>query len=143
MAKAIHAHAVFGEQDFGQGFSISIQNCKQDRLVLPLGIATCMLWRFAFKRECWMQSTCPHQHLTINFPLIVIFCRQSSMCQPQRATEDVGINQHAFIRVHVHPKRFPAVYTVDWKVSTHATTPGLLHEYNHSTFMQYKTELSA
>lgn len=46
-----------------------------------------------------------------------MICLQSGMCQPQRATQDVGINQHAFIRVHVHPKRFPAVYTVDWKVS--------------------------
>ncbi|KAL3148480.1 hypothetical protein ABBQ38_013923 [Trebouxia sp. C0009 RCD-2024] len=41
--------------------------------------------------------------------------RQNGVCQPQRATQDVVINQHAFIRVHVHPKRFPAVYTVDWK----------------------------
>lgn len=26
------------------------------------------------------------------------------------------IGKWAYIRVHVHPKRFPAVYTVDWKV---------------------------
>lgn len=45
---------------------------------------------------------------------------QSEMCHPQRATQDVSINQHAFIRVHLHPKRFPAVYTVDWKVINHA-----------------------
>ena len=30
--------------------------------------------------------------------------------------QDVLVNQHAYIRVHVHPKRFPAVYGVDWKV---------------------------
>ena len=26
------------------------------------------------------------------------------------------MSRHAYIRVHVHPKRFPAAYIVDWKV---------------------------
>ena len=36
--------------------------------------------------------------------------------QPQRVTQDVAVSQHAYVRVHVHPKRFPAVHNVDWKV---------------------------
>ena len=36
--------------------------------------------------------------------------------QPQRAAKDVLVNQYAYIRLHLHPKRFPAVYSVDWKV---------------------------
>ena len=53
----------------------------------------------------------------------MMVCLQNGLCQPQRATQDVSINQHAFIRVHVHPKRFPAVYTVDWKVRMHPHFP--------------------
>jgi hypothetical protein len=26
------------------------------------------------------------------------------------------VSRHAYVRVHVHPKRFPAAYSVDWKV---------------------------
>lgn len=54
---------------------------------------------------------------TVHIIILMTLCLQSGMCQPQRALQDVSINEHAFIRVHVHPKRFPAVYTVDWKVS--------------------------
>lgn len=36
--------------------------------------------------------------------------------QPQRAAKDVLVNQYAYIRLHLHPKRFPAVYSVNWKV---------------------------
>ena len=43
---------------------------------------------------------------------------QAEHSQPKRVTQDIAINKHAFIRVHVHPKRFPAVYTVDWKVNS-------------------------
>ncbi|DBA92792.1 TPA: hypothetical protein ACH3X1_002981 [Trebouxia sp. C0004] len=46
---------------------------------------------------------------------ISIHGKQAEQCQPKRVTQDIAINKHAFIRVHVHPKRFPAVYTVDWK----------------------------
>lgn len=35
--------------------------------------------------------------------------------RPKRATTDIPVNKHAYIRVHVHPKRFPAVYAADWK----------------------------
>lgn len=35
---------------------------------------------------------------------------------PQRASEDAVVGQHAYIRVHVHPKRFPAAYAVRWEV---------------------------
>ncbi|KAK9814867.1 hypothetical protein WJX73_000798 [Symbiochloris irregularis] len=34
---------------------------------------------------------------------------------PRRASQDVPVNQHAYIRVHVHPRRSPAFYTCDWK----------------------------
>ncbi|DBA66437.1 TPA: hypothetical protein ACH3X2_002415 [Trebouxia sp. C0005] len=46
---------------------------------------------------------------------ISIYGKQAEHSQPKRVTQDIAINKHAFIRVHVHPKRFPAVYTVDWK----------------------------
>ena len=41
---------------------------------------------------------------------------QPEHSQPKRAAEDVPVSRHAYIRVHVHPKRFPAAYIVDWKV---------------------------
>ncbi|DBB13532.1 TPA: hypothetical protein ACH3X3_000574 [Trebouxia sp. C0006] len=46
---------------------------------------------------------------------VSIHGKQAEQCQPKRVTQDIAINKHAFIRVHVHPKRFPAVYTVDWQ----------------------------
>ena len=52
-------------------------------------------------------STCNH---------CIALYAQPINAQPQRASGDVPVNQHAYIRVHVHPKRFPAVYTTDWKV---------------------------
>ena len=61
--------------------------------------------------------------------LMLSLCLQSEMCHPQRAIQDVGINEYAFIRVHVHPKRFPAVYTVNWKVSMHAQRPASCLQY--------------
>lgn len=35
--------------------------------------------------------------------------------QPQRAATDVDVRMNAYVRVHVHPKRFPNAYKVDWK----------------------------
>ena len=35
------------------------------------------------------------------------------------------MRKHAYIRVHVQPKRFPAAYAVDWKVGLHADAPAL------------------
>ena len=58
---------------------------------------------------------CTHQNLRL-------LCRapcalQSQARTPQRATADAAVHEHAYIRVHLHPKRFPAAYSVDWKVS--------------------------
>ena len=44
---------------------------------------------------------------------------QPELSQPKRAAEDVHVSKHAYVRVHVQPKRFPAAYTVDWKVGFH------------------------
>ena len=68
---------------------------------------------------------------TLMVLLMLSVCLQSEMCHPQRATQDVSINQHAFIRVHLHPKRFPAVYTVDWKVILHAQRPASCLQHSH------------
>ena len=38
--------------------------------------------------------------------------------QPQRAASDVPVEKYAYVRVHVHPKRFPSAYKVDWKVGS-------------------------
>ncbi|BDA46168.1 probable mitochondrial RNA pseudouridine synthase Rpusd4 [Coccomyxa sp. Obi] len=35
--------------------------------------------------------------------------------QPQRASTDIHVDMNAYVRVHVHPKRFPNAYKVDWK----------------------------
>jgi hypothetical protein len=41
---------------------------------------------------------------------------QPEHSQPQRAKHDIEVDEFAYIRVHMHPKRFAAVYNVDWKV---------------------------
>lgn len=41
---------------------------------------------------------------------------QSQACTPQRAASDAVVPRHAYLRVHLHPKRFPAAYDVDWAV---------------------------
>ena len=41
---------------------------------------------------------------------------QPGLSRPQRALMNAAVEVNAYIRVHVHPKRFPAAYTVDWKV---------------------------
>ena len=42
---------------------------------------------------------------------------QSQARTPQRVTADVEVPPHSYIRVHLHPKRFPAAHAVDWGVS--------------------------
>ncbi|KAK9831405.1 hypothetical protein WJX81_002433 [Elliptochloris bilobata] len=34
---------------------------------------------------------------------------------PRRALQDVAVPRRAYVRVHVHPIRYPAAYTTDWK----------------------------
>lgn len=29
--------------------------------------------------------------------------------------EDVAVTAHGYARIHLHPKRFPAAYSVDWR----------------------------
>ncbi len=48
-------------------------------------------------------------------PLIIM---QVALLQPKRATSDIDIPEHSYLRVHAQPKRFPAAYSVDWKVSS-------------------------
>lgn len=59
-----------------------------------------------------MWHTCLH---SVRQPSAYTASRQAEQCQPKRVTQDIAINKHAFIRVHMHPKRFPAVYTVEWQ----------------------------
>ncbi|KAK9817741.1 hypothetical protein WJX72_001472 [[Myrmecia] bisecta] len=46
---------------------------------------------------------------------MAIHGRDPRLAIPQRALADVVLADWAYVRVHVHPKRFPAVYLVDWK----------------------------
>lgn len=99
----------------GQGVCKLMQNDKQDTLCFCRHSQLYLAWHLACSR---------HTHMVPAWMVLcMVLCLQSEMSHPQRATQDVSINQHAFIRVHVHPKRFPAVYTVSWKVSTCCTLP--------------------
>ncbi len=55
---------------------------------------------------------------------------QVALLQPKRATSDVTVSQHSYLRVHAQPKRFPAAYSVDWKVS-HLCLVNLLYHLFH------------
>ncbi|KAK9842998.1 hypothetical protein WJX74_005453 [Apatococcus lobatus] len=44
-----------------------------------------------------------------------ILTKQQASQPMQRARKDVAVNQWAYIRVHLHPKRFPAVYHIFWR----------------------------
>ena len=50
-------------------------------------------------------------------PMLVCSALQPALDRPQRAGADCHINAGAYVRVHLHPKRFPAAHTWDWKVS--------------------------
>ena len=51
-------------------------------------------------------------HLTE--PLAIM---QVALLQPKRAASDIVVPGNSYLRVHAQPKRFPAAYSVDWKVS--------------------------
>ena len=48
---------------------------------------------------------------------------QVALLQPKRATSDVIVARHSYLRVHAQPKRFPAAYSVDWEVSSPSPGP--------------------
>lgn len=48
---------------------------------------------------------------------------QSQARTTQRVTADLEVPPHSYIRVHLHPKRFPAVHAVDWAQRIVAHTP--------------------
>ena len=41
---------------------------------------------------------------------------QAQARTPQRVAADAVVPQHSYIRAHLHPKRFPACYAVEWRV---------------------------
>lgn len=43
---------------------------------------------------------------------------QPSHSIPRRVREDVTVEPNSFIRVHCHPKRFPAAYAYEWEVGS-------------------------
>ena len=48
-----------------------------------------------------------HHHVSHQAMVIV----QVALLQPKRATSDVTVSQHSYLRVHAQPKRFPAAYS--------------------------------
>ncbi|KAL4428656.1 hypothetical protein ABPG77_009762 [Micractinium sp. CCAP 211/92] len=42
---------------------------------------------------------------------------------PQRMTEDAVVPRHSYVRVHLHPKRFPVAHSVAWQDRIVADTP--------------------
>lgn len=46
----------------------------------------------------------------------VYFVVQPKLSQPRRATGDEEVDEFAYVRIHVHPKRFPSAHKVNWKV---------------------------
>ncbi|KAK3244469.1 hypothetical protein CYMTET_45918, partial [Cymbomonas tetramitiformis] len=48
---------------------------------------------------------------------------QNKKIKPERILEDREVKPGAYLRVHVHPKRFPRVYDVDWKARVIAEGP--------------------
>lgn len=41
---------------------------------------------------------------------------QPRLAVPRRVMADATVTEGGYMRVHLHPKRFHAVYTTDWKV---------------------------
>ena len=41
--------------------------------------------------------------------------RDPRLQHPSRLQQDIAVTAGCYVRVHVHPKRFPAAHTVDWK----------------------------
>ena len=42
---------------------------------------------------------------------------------PRRALRDVAVPRFAYVRVHVHPIRYPTAYTTDWRVRSAELLP--------------------
>eukprot|EP00775_Hariotina_reticulata_P010254 gene10254-10412_t len=49
--------------------------------------------------------------------------RDPKLQHPKRVLQDVAVGPGAYVRVHVHPKRFPAAYSVDWQLRIIADNP--------------------
>jgi hypothetical protein len=47
---------------------------------------------------------------------------QSQARTPQRMSRDAPVGRHAYIRVHLHPKRFPAAHAASWAQRVVAAT---------------------
>ena len=100
--------------------TIQSEQCCKQACLLAVATNHALLINVFKTTQHW--CSCRHiqvYHVICNTESAVLVCLQTELCQPQRATQDVTINQYAYIRVHVHPKRFPAVYSVDWKVCVH------------------------
>lgn len=55
-------------------------------------------------------------HAEIKISLKSNATAQPAYSVPRRVVGDKLIDQHTFIRVHCHPKRFPVASSCDWKV---------------------------
>lgn len=84
---------------------------------------TCLQWLAAGASPCVPAS--PPEPSICRCPAAAAAAvrAQSQARTPQRTTEDVIVSEHAYIRVHLHPKRFPATYSVDWAVSAAVEPP--------------------
>lgn len=49
--------------------------------------------------------------------------RNPELQHPKRVIQDVPVVAGGYVRVHVHPKRFPAAYSVEWRRAILADTP--------------------
>lgn len=49
--------------------------------------------------------------------------RNPKLQHPKRVLKDLHVSAGAYVRVHVHPKRFPAAYSVDWRQQILADLP--------------------
>lgn len=49
--------------------------------------------------------------------------RNPKLQHPKRVHKDMPVGAGGYVRVHVHPKRFPAAYSVDWKQRILANMP--------------------
>lgn len=45
-----------------------------------------------------------------------VWVAQPRLAVPRRVMADAAVTEGGYMRVHLHPKRFHAVYTTDWKV---------------------------
>lgn len=64
-------------------------------------------------RACLTEQKIAHI-LQIRATAINKWGRNPKLQHPRRLSEDVHATAGGYVRVHVHPKRFPAAYSVDW-----------------------------